>query len=968
MARTKITRKKRASKHASTRQIAPFRKPMDASATAPGPSSVPWVSSPWEAMVKNFEDATKMVPDDWQVQPGINATIKRIDTVLLAATGAGKTIPQVIAAYWKPSVSIIMLMPLNELEKLQMSAFRKWKLDAHVFNSETATPELRKRIRKRNFQVLCTSPEMMDSAGGLRELASHPDWGKDLVMVVDEAHCIPRWKDSFRKTYGRIGSFRAYLPHKVPFIACTATATPEDVRIICEILQLGADTDIINRGNHRKNLLWEVRHMKGAETSLEDVDFMVPDGVTRADEIEQQLLFANRLITTHNLAHRLRQRLPPHLRGCIEIYHSLRTVHQRAWTMYNFDCGKTRIIVCSEAIAMGCDFRNITRVVQFMITDSLTTWIQRGGRGGRNPDLTCRCILLVQPSVFQLVKPRKKRKKKAEKFEDSYAGPLPDSALPAAAANPPTLAALDAAPEPEAPPSQPQELDGDINSPEDDDEDDEIVMVNVVIDAEDSPGDVEPVGVDTATDDTTPSSSTPAGTARSTGTAKAASKKATVKEARVYAKKIPKDLRAFVSTKECRNTVIDATYMNPAHAHPPSGCCDLCIARKDAAVETVAAAADPDMQHSPHALPPDTTAPATQLRKEPGMGDRRGAQLDAARTSVGTWRYSMWKRDMRWSSLGEAAILSDADMQLVCKKRCICDALSLERATPSWAQRDKYASGLLAVLATIAKEEEDVRAAAHRQRDAERAVAHQAKEALRQLERDTQVAERQATRGPTKAAMRQAERDAQASAGIKLRGRPTKIELARRVGTTSGEPVAMTPLRAQGMSAASGMATPQSDARVPHLPDPPFTPLPRQPLAQPSSATPTPSTPRTDARLMPYPLFAPFRPSAALPIHTPIPPHPSHGLLPAFSPTLHRPRNAGPQPGRAQIGRLAFQVQATPQRTISPAHCTPSNFVVVPLAEAAPRVLVDSNGRKRSAATLGNTPDTKRTRVDSSIQ
>ncbi|KZV97862.1 P-loop containing nucleoside triphosphate hydrolase protein, partial [Exidia glandulosa HHB12029] len=243
----------------------------------------------------------------------------------------------------------------------------------------------------------------MDLNSGLRSFARDPKWAKNLVIVVDEAHCIPRWKDSFRKTYASIGAFRAYLPHHVPFIACTATATPRDVRVICETLQLGADVDIINLGNHRTNLIWEVRTMKGAAQSVDEVDFMVPEGITKPEDLEQQLLFCNERGQTHVLAHRLMQRLPEHLRHTVEIYHSLRTVRQRAWTMYRFERGETRIIVCSEAIAMGCDFQNVTRVVQFMITDSLTTWIQRGGRGGRNPALTCRCIMLVQPSVFQLV-------------------------------------------------------------------------------------------------------------------------------------------------------------------------------------------------------------------------------------------------------------------------------------------------------------------------------------------------------------------------------------------------------------------------------------------------------------------------------------------------------------------------------------------------------------------------------------
>ncbi|KZV79421.1 hypothetical protein EXIGLDRAFT_575892, partial [Exidia glandulosa HHB12029] len=207
---------------------------------------------------------------------------------------------------------------------------------------------------------------------------------------------------SFRKSYGRIGQIRAHLSQHVPFIACTATATDEDDVIIRDVLLFSENAEIINLGNHRTNLLWEVRKMDGASSAVHEVDFMIPKAAECAEDIGQQLLLANSRPQTHILADRLRSHLPESLWHTVQVYHSLRTPRQRAWMMYQYELGTVRIMVCSEAIAMGCDFRNISCVVQFMITDSLTTWIQRAGRGGRNPDIICRCILLVQPSVFHL--------------------------------------------------------------------------------------------------------------------------------------------------------------------------------------------------------------------------------------------------------------------------------------------------------------------------------------------------------------------------------------------------------------------------------------------------------------------------------------------------------------------------------------------------------------------------------------
>lgn len=49
---------------------------------------------------------------------------------------------------------------------------------------------------------------------------------------------------------------------------------------------------------------------------------------------------------------------------------------------------------------------HIEQVVQFLVPSSLSVWMQRAGRAGRNPNLNARAILLVQPTVFQVVKPK----------------------------------------------------------------------------------------------------------------------------------------------------------------------------------------------------------------------------------------------------------------------------------------------------------------------------------------------------------------------------------------------------------------------------------------------------------------------------------------------------------------------------------------------------------------------------------
>ena len=56
------------------------------------------------------------------------------------------------------------------------------------------------------FQVLLTSPEMCLSHPTFLQLIRSPDFAKCLfAIIVDEAHCISEWGDSFCKEYGKLG-------------------------------------------------------------------------------------------------------------------------------------------------------------------------------------------------------------------------------------------------------------------------------------------------------------------------------------------------------------------------------------------------------------------------------------------------------------------------------------------------------------------------------------------------------------------------------------------------------------------------------------------------------------------------------------------------------------------------------------------------------------------------------------------
>jgi len=51
----------------------------------------------------------------------------------------------------------------------------------------------------------------------------------------------------------------------------------------------------------------------------------------------------------------------------------------------------------------GTDLKNVTLVVQFMVPDTLSVWMQRAGRAGRS-GVPSAAVLLYEPSVIQKIK------------------------------------------------------------------------------------------------------------------------------------------------------------------------------------------------------------------------------------------------------------------------------------------------------------------------------------------------------------------------------------------------------------------------------------------------------------------------------------------------------------------------------------------------------------------------------------
>ncbi|KAI0670266.1 P-loop containing nucleoside triphosphate hydrolase protein [Trametes maxima] len=342
------------------------------------------------------------LPYEWQLDVA-EALVLGLDTVLTAGTGAGKTMPFVMPLLLNKADKkmVIIISPLNELERDQARRFQEMGLAATAVNGEDYNMALHGDIQRGSFQVLVTSPEMCLEHEHFSQFMHSPEFMRNvLYVVVDEAHCISQWGDKFRKLYGQLAKMRSYLGVRKPFLLASATFPPfvlHDVSLQLEFRE--STTFYVNLGNNRPNITPIVHFLKAAKSSLPILDFLVSNARPNT-LLPRAIIFFN----TRDLAfkaHRyLKDCVCKELTSQIDFLHAGRGQRSRKRTMRHFRTGQVRILCATEAAGMGMDIADVEYAMQFLIASSLSIWTQRSGRAGRSGAQSYG-ILFVEPSVFE---------------------------------------------------------------------------------------------------------------------------------------------------------------------------------------------------------------------------------------------------------------------------------------------------------------------------------------------------------------------------------------------------------------------------------------------------------------------------------------------------------------------------------------------------------------------------------------
>ncbi|MBN2444709.1 MAG: RecQ family ATP-dependent DNA helicase [Spirochaetales bacterium] len=301
-----------------------------------------------------------------------------INQIVVLPTGSGKSLCFQLPSLLLPGITLIIL-PLLSLMEDQVRRLTELNIPCGcIKGSQTSTDreKLLTTIVAGEIKVVFITPESLESPkldSFFRQVdVSH--------FVIDEAHCITEWGDSFRPGYLKIGSFIKKYPPGV-ITAFTATASAEVIdKIKVNLFDDIPVSEVIenpDRPNIHYSVIPVLSKSRGVTVLLESVERPV-------------IVYTRSRKRTEYYARLARERLKT---DQVFFYHAGLTKEERKDVERWFMKSEDGILMATSAFGMGIDKGNVRTIIHADIPYSIEAYLQESGRAGRDKKQS-RAILL----------------------------------------------------------------------------------------------------------------------------------------------------------------------------------------------------------------------------------------------------------------------------------------------------------------------------------------------------------------------------------------------------------------------------------------------------------------------------------------------------------------------------------------------------------------------------------------------
>jgi ATP-dependent DNA helicase RecQ len=325
------------------------------------------------------------------------------DTLALMPTGGGKSITFQVPALAGEGTCLV-ITPLIALMKEQVNRLNNLEIKALMIHSAMSREEIDITLENciyGDYKFLYVSPERIST-----QLFQGKVGRLNLSLVaIDEAHCISQWGYDFRPSYLKIASLRERIAAEVPFLALTATATPNVIEDIMVKLAF-REKNVLRTSFARKNISYLVRQVEEKGNYLvKTLDKVTGSGIVYVRSRKRSKEVAEMLVNNGIDADFYHAGLPDELRD----------KKQASWST-----GKTRVIVSTNAFGMGIDKADVRFVIHWDVPDSIENYFQESGRAGRDGKPAYAVLLYSPADKTRLNDSMRQKFPPVEKIKDTY--------------------------------------------------------------------------------------------------------------------------------------------------------------------------------------------------------------------------------------------------------------------------------------------------------------------------------------------------------------------------------------------------------------------------------------------------------------------------------------------------------------------------------------------------------------------
>jgi ATP-dependent DNA helicase RecQ len=316
--------------------------------------------------------------------------------IVILPTGAGKSLCFQLPAmlFEGPTLVIYPILSLmaDQERRLKERGFAPVILRGGQSREEREA--IWKKVESRESRFIIANPEVLLTPTVMKKL------GKTGIVhvVIDEAHCVSEWGESFRPSYLRIaeiiqaaaGGAAAGTGALLPLVtAFTATASTPVLNNIQRYIFGGVDAHRIIGNPDRSNISYAAQGCILRDLAVRDL------------LIKQQrpaIVFCSSRNGTEKLSRYLRNELAEEFSWAREIrfYHAGLSREEKTEVEQWFFKNPEAVLLATCAYGMGVDKADIRTVIHRDCPPSVEAYLQESGRAGRDGQAS-RAILLWGP-------------------------------------------------------------------------------------------------------------------------------------------------------------------------------------------------------------------------------------------------------------------------------------------------------------------------------------------------------------------------------------------------------------------------------------------------------------------------------------------------------------------------------------------------------------------------------------------